>query len=165
MDPVIVSKVQFTKSANDLKEFIPQENVLKSLGGGDDFKYEYIEPTEDENKKLEDTTTRDSLMEERNKIVGDILTTTQSWITATKAKNEEDAKTHKARRVELSEQLSTNYWKLDPYVRSRCHLDRAGIIKEGGKLCFYPDRQQVTEEKGLGLEQHENVPATAAVSA
>ena len=71
---------------------------------------------------------------------------------------------HKARRVELADQLSANYWRLDPYVRSRCHLDRAGIIKEDGKLCFYPERQQVTE-KGLGLEQHENVPATAAVSA
>ncbi|KAK5685772.1 phosphatidylinositol transfer protein csr1, partial [Elasticomyces elasticus] len=32
MDPVIVSKVQFTRSMNDLKEFIPQENILKPMG-------------------------------------------------------------------------------------------------------------------------------------
>lgn len=165
MDPVIVSKVQFTRSANDLKEFVPESNILKTLGGLDDFDYKYIEPAEDENKRMEDTATRDSLVEERNKIVGEILTTTDSWITATKAKNADDVKTHKDRRVELANQLNANYWKLDPYVRSRCHLDRAGIIKEGGKLNFYPDRQEVSEEKSLGVEQHENVPATAAVSA
>lgn len=165
MDPVIVSKVQFTRSMDDLKEFIPQENILKPMGGKDDFDFKYIEPAEDENKTMEDTASRDALTEERNKIATEILTTTSSWISATKAKNEGDAKIHKSRRAELADQLGANYWKLDPYVRSRCHLDRAGIIKEGGKLCFYPDRQDVSQEKVVGVEQHENIPATAAVSA
>lgn len=160
MDPVIVSKVQFTNSASDLEGFIPKENILKSLGGLDSFDYKYIEPQEGENKRMEDTATRDALTEEHNKIVGEILATTTEWITATTAKDNDKIATHKNRRVELASQLNANYWKLDPYVRSRGHLDRAGVIQEGGKLVFYPERQEVKEEKTLGVEQHETVPAT-----
>ncbi len=47
------------------------------------------------------------------------------------------------RRDEVIKSLSANYWKLDPYVRARSLLDRTGVIKEGGKIDFYPT--QVTQ--------------------
>ena len=164
MDPVIVSKVQFTRSSKDLEEFIPRENVLESLGGLDSFDYKYIEPQDGENRRMEDTVTRDAIIEERNRIVGDILTATSEWITATTAKDDDQVTTLKNRRAELTDKLNANYWKLDPYVRSRGHLDRAGIIQEGGNLVFYPEKQEIKQEKTLGVEQHETVPA-AVVSA
>lgn len=42
------------------------------------------------------------------------------------------------RRDSIISQLHQNYWRLDPYVRSRTYLDRGGVIQEGGKIDFYP---------------------------
>jgi len=154
MDPVIVSKIQFTKSVKDLETYIPRERIFKELGGPEDWEYKYIEPEQNENKRMDDTTTREALEDERRDIVRELLTTTSSWITATATKDNEQLKTSKARRDELAEQLSANYWKLDPYVRARNCLDRAGIIPDIG---FQP-QQGLKTEKQLEVEQHETAP-------
>jgi hypothetical protein len=55
-----------------------------------------------------------------------------------------EAETIEARRKErdtLAEQLRSNYWKLDPYVRARTLYDRIGLIEESGKLNFYPSKK------------------------
>ncbi|OJJ79193.1 CRAL-TRIO domain-containing protein [Aspergillus glaucus CBS 516.65] len=155
MDPVIVSKIQFTKSVNDLENYIPRERIFKELGGPENWEYKYIEPEQNENKRMNDTTTREALEEERRDIVKELLTTTSSWITAAATKDNGQIKTIKARRDELAEQLSANYWKLDPYVRARNYLDRAGVIPDVG---FQP-QQVVKMEKELEVEQHETAPA------
>lgn len=155
MDPVIVSKIQFTKSVSDLENYIPRERIFKELGGPEDWEYKYIEPEQNENKRMNDTTTREALEEERRDIVKELLTTTSSWISATGTKSNEQIKTSKTRRDELAEQLSANYWKLDPYVRARNCLDRAGVIPDVG---FQP-QQRVKTEKELEVEQHETAPA------
>lgn len=154
MDPVIVSKIQFTKSVKDLETYIPRERIFKELGGPEDWEYKYIEPEQNENKRMDDTTTREALEDERRDIVRELLTTTSSWITATATKDNEQLKTSKARRDELAEQLSANYWKLDPYVRARNCLDRAGIIPD---IDFQP-QQGLKTEKQLEVEQHETAP-------
>lgn len=154
MDPVIVSKIQFTKSVKDLETYIPRGRIFKELGGPEDWEYKYIEPEQNENKRMDDTTTREALEDERRDIVRELLTTTSSWITATATKDNEQLKTSKARRDELAEQLSANYWKLDPYVRARNCLDRAGIIPD---IDFQP-QQGLKTEKQLEVEQHETAP-------
>lgn len=154
MDPVIVSKIQFTKSVSDLENYIPRERIFKELGGPENWEYKYIEPEQSENKRMDDSTTREALEDERHGIVKELLTTTSSWITASATKDNEQLKTSKARRAELAEQLSANYWKLDPYVRARNCLDRAGIIPDVG---FQP-QQGLKTEKEMKVQQHETAP-------
>lgn len=163
MDPVIVSKIQFTKSASDLENYIPRETIFKELGGPENWEYKYIEPEQNENKKMEDTATRDALVEERRNTVKELLATTSTWITATATKDNEQIKTSKARRSELAEQLSANYWKLDPYVRARNYLDRAGVIQQGEEMDSL-SKQGATTEKQLEVEQHETAPTNTVAA-
>ena len=49
MDPVVASKVHFTRSVNDLDKFIPRDQIPRELAGDEDWEYKYIEPEENEN--------------------------------------------------------------------------------------------------------------------
>lgn len=160
MDPVIVSKIQFTKTIADLEKFIPREQIIKELGGTEDWTYEYVEPDENENDRMEDTTARDALLAQRASIGDELLNTTSKWITAIKNKDEEEAAAAKAHRDALIEQLRLNYWQLDPYVRSRNYLDRTGVIKVGGKIDFYPKSQPQSDVEVAKVVEVEHVEQT-----
>ncbi len=41
-------------------------------------------------------------------------------------------------RRQLAAALRANYWRLDPYVRARTIYDRIGVIREDGRIDFYP---------------------------
>ena len=133
LDPIVASKVQFVNGANDLKSSIPSEHILKELGGEEDREYKYVEPDPKENEKLKDTTTRDTIIAERDQLGEEFSKATSAWISATSGSEET------ARRDDLIEQLRANYWKLDPFIRARSLLDRIGVIQEGGTIDFYPE--------------------------
>ncbi|KAF7168203.1 hypothetical protein CNMCM5623_001273 [Aspergillus felis] len=162
MDPVIVSKIQFTKSIADMEKFIPRDQIVKELGGTEDWTYEYVEPDENENDCMEDTTARDALLAQRASIGDELLNATAKWVTAIKNKDEEETAAAKARRDELIEQLRLNYWQLDPYVRSRNYLDRTGVIREGGKIDFYPKSQPQSDVEVAKVVEVEHVEQTQA---
>ena len=65
LDPVVAAKIHFTKNREDLEKFIPPNQIMKELGGAEDWEYEYVEVKEGENNKMEDTATRDKLISER----------------------------------------------------------------------------------------------------
>lgn len=133
MDPVVASKVHFTKSVKDLDKFVSRDQIPKELAGDEDWEYKYIEPKEDENKVMEDTSTRDSLMFERLVMGIRMLAATAVWISATTfAEGKEDKPTVeelKRRRNTIIDDFRQNYWKLDPYVRQRAIVDRNGMLK------------------------------------
>ena len=58
MDPVVASKVHFTKSVADLDKFISRTQIPRELKGDEDWQYEYVEPKKDENAIMKDTATR-----------------------------------------------------------------------------------------------------------
>merc|ERR1712110_732072 len=62
-DPVVASKIHFTKNTSDLEKYIPKE-----LGGDDPFVYEYIEPKEGECDRLQDEATRNKMLQDRIQI-------------------------------------------------------------------------------------------------
>ncbi|KAJ5914534.1 hypothetical protein N7504_003417 [Penicillium tannophilum] len=138
MDPDIAAKVQFTSSAADLTKFIDRSKLPKGVGGDENWEYKYIEPKEDENARMEDTTTRDALLRERQQIGEEFLTATAEWNEAAKAKDKTKVQAAASQRTFLAERLRVNHWKTDPYIRARLYLDRAGVIQEGGKVDFYP---------------------------
>lgn len=164
MDPVIVAKVQFTKTIDDLEKFISRDQIVKELGGAEDWTYEYVEPDENENDRMEDTTARDALLAQRASIGDELLAATAKWVTAIKNKNEEETAAAKAHRDELIEQLRSNYWQLDPYVRSRNYLDRTGVIKDGGNIDFYPKNQPQSDVEVAKVVEVEHVEQTKVLA-
>ncbi|KAL4806833.1 CRAL-TRIO domain-containing protein [Aspergillus unguis] len=157
MDPVIVSKVHFTNNAKDLSKFIDMDKLPKEIGGGEDWTYDYKEPTEGENARMDDIATRDALQAERMKIGEELLQTTSQWIKAGGEKKAEDVKSNQAKREEIIERLRLNYWKIDPYTRGRNNLDRTNVIQSGGKIDFYPSEvaPPVEELKALEIDHIE----------
>ncbi|CAG8122201.1 unnamed protein product [Penicillium olsonii] len=162
MDPEIAAKVQFTNSVSDLEKFIPRDQIVKEMGGSEDWSYKYIEPTETENSMMEDTTTRDALRAERSNIGDEFLGATSSWIDATKSKDASKIQSAVSERDYLVERLRVNHWKLDPYVRARLCLDRMNVIQPGGKIDFYPKDVDVDAIKASKVEHLESINGAVA---
>jgi hypothetical protein len=131
LDPVVASKIHFTRSYADLEKFIPKSQIIKELEGPEDFEWKYIEPTEDENEIMKDTATRDRILEERQEMEERFEEATRQWIAG------EDVS---AERNKIVDELNENYWKLDPYIRARTVYDRLGMIGEKGGF-VYPKKE------------------------
>ena len=163
MDPEIAAKVQFTNSVADLEKFIPRDQIVKEMGGAEDWSYEYIEPSAEENSRMDDITTRDALKAERQSIGEEFLLATATWIDASKSKDASKIQSSESERGYLVERLRVNHWKLDPYVRARLCLDRMRVIQQGGKIDFYPKDAPVESEdaiKASNVEHLERVNGT-----
>ncbi|CAG8954181.1 hypothetical protein HYFRA_00005801 [Hymenoscyphus fraxineus] len=140
LDPVVASKVHFTNNNLELEEFVPRSNIIKELGGDEDWEYKYIEPSPTENDLMKDTATRDKLLAERENTVKEFEKATTDWIALAAA----DATKAKEERSRLATSLKDGYWVLDPYVRARSYYDRVGLIKKGERPVFYPQRAEVS---------------------
>ncbi|KAJ5538617.1 hypothetical protein N7494_008096 [Penicillium frequentans] len=139
LDPVVASKVHFVTGARELEGLVPAEHIIKELGGPEDWEVKYIEPTPNENERLRDTATRDVILEERKALGDKLFSMNAEWITGS------GGDSLNSRRDVVIQQLSDNYWRLDPYVRARSLLDRTRVIQEGGKIDFYPGPEAVPE--------------------
>ena len=131
---MVAAKVHFLSGAQALEKLIPQDRIIKELGGAEDWEYEYIEPKPHENDKLHDTATRDTILADRKKLADELFSLTTEWISG----SEVDESLNSSRDAVIKK-LSDNYWTLDPYVRARTILDRTGVIKGDGEIDFYPD--------------------------
>jgi hypothetical protein len=154
LDPVVANKVQFTNKIEDMEEFIEKSHIPKDLGGEEGWEFKYIPPVIGENEMMKDVAAKVQVEAERQKIVDGFEKATISWI-----ENSTDEETKK-KRWELRLSLKANYWKLDPYVRSRSYYDRAGIIQPGGHLQFY-----APAEKAAPVPENAAVPTAAPVAA
>ncbi|KZL75414.1 CRAL/TRIO domain-containing protein [Colletotrichum tofieldiae] len=134
LDPVVAAKVHFTNNVKEMSEFIEPSHILKELDGQEDWDYKYVEPIAGENDKMKDTATRDTLVSGREDLIHEYEETTLQWI---KEAGTDKEPAVKAQREELARKLRDDYWKLDPYIRAKCFLDRTGVIQEGGKIDMY----------------------------
>lgn len=141
MDPVVASKVHFTRSVNDLDKFISRDQIPRELAGDEEWEYRYIQPEDNENEIMQDTATRDSLMYERMMIGLRMLAATAAWISVTDYSGGPEDKSKveelKIRRNGIIEEFKQNYWKLDPYIRARALIDRAGVLKADGTIVVH----------------------------
>ncbi|OQD61021.1 hypothetical protein PENPOL_c019G05906 [Penicillium polonicum] len=145
LDPVVAAKIHFTKNRQDLENFIHPSQIMKELEGDEDWEYKYVEVPENENPKMADKETRDTLMAERQKLAQEIQDTTVEWIRASFKKETDAASAAEEKRKGLIEQLRAHYWVLDPYVRARSLYDRLNVVQGGGKINFYPGSEKEEE--------------------
>ncbi|KAK9479141.1 CRAL-TRIO domain-containing protein [Lipomyces japonicus] len=121
LDPVVASKIHFARSPDDLAKFLPKEKIWKELGGTNDWEYKYIEPVAGEDDLLNDSETREKLLEEREKIVREYEDATWSWIFSTSSE-------FRNARNEIAKRLREDYVNIDPYLRAKTVYDRVGYI-------------------------------------
>ena len=143
LDPVVAAKVHFTSSVDDLEKFIDRSKILKELGGDEDWQYVFVEPKEDEDKLMQDSSAKQPFLEQRQEMVKEYEKETFDWIKQSSGATSEESERTKKQRDELASKLNDNYWKLDPYIRARTLYDRTGMIKEGGAINFYPGNEKV----------------------
>lgn len=127
IDPVVASKISFTKNEKDLLKFIDSDQIPKSLGGTSRFEYEWIAPKEGESSFLDKTEERNQLLKQRDELSEKLEKETFAWATASdKAAiaSADDA------REKTQAQLIHHYYKLDPYTRARTIADRNGSLGE-----------------------------------
>lgn len=154
LDPVVAAKVDFTRNIEGLEKYIARENILSAYGGGDDWVYTYIEPSADEDARITQDGSfyaqREEILAERREIAERFLAATQAWIRHGEVPGEQEEAAIQAQlRINAVEALWSNYWKLDPYVRSRTVLDRTGVIGAEGAIELYPDRRKKAEEAAI----------------
>lgn len=139
LDPVVAGKVHFTKNTEELSNYVAMEQIPKEMGGNENYEYEYIPPSPDENSQMENTEARDEILNVRKTLALQFESVTVQWING-----EQDTKEALKERSEIATKLRDNYWELDPYVRARTLYDRLGVIGPKGVLDFYPKAPKQT---------------------
>lgn len=133
LDPVVASKVQFLSKIEQLAEFIPIEDIPSYMGGKADVKFNYLTPDVPAPLAADKVASRDRLVTERSGLLDQYISLTNEWASEVITKKPTaDAKL--PARHALAMQLRENYWNIDPFVRGRVQLDRAGILQPGGTV-------------------------------
>ncbi|KAI9707255.1 MAG: hypothetical protein M1836_000215 [Candelina mexicana] len=151
LDPVVASKVHFTKNIEELEHYVPRNHVPKELGGGEDWAYQYIEPTASENARMSDSSTTEGLLRERKTIIEEYETATLAWIGKSVASDR--FRELQQRRDSIAGNLRDSYWRIDPYIRARTLYDRLGNISEDGQIQPYPELDRVNDRRQVDSGQ------------
>lgn len=127
LDPVVASKINFTKNSSDLEKYIDNKELIKDLGGSSDYEYKYLEPTREANGLAIDVNDSVSVdcVAEREQLQRAFIEKTIEWIEAS------DIKSSKAlldERIQIGKKLTENFKTFDGCVRNRGHYDRVGDI-------------------------------------
>lgn len=134
----MASKIHFTKTGEELEEFIPRSQIIKELGGDEDWEWKYVEPEAGEDAALEDTARLATLQADRDAVVKQYEKLTRDWISAVES---DESDKMRAARMEVAGKLESGYWHMDRHLRGRTVYDRTGVLGENGKLEFYPKKK------------------------
>ncbi|KAK4054517.1 hypothetical protein OIV83_001011 [Microbotryomycetes sp. JL201] len=136
LDPVVRNKIQMTKNTDDLCVHIPKKHLVKSLGGDNDWQWNYQEIVPGENEKQKDKETRKRLEKERADLISQYEEVTREWM-----KEDKPSEKLVKKRKMLMHRMRAQYWELDPYIRGRGCYHRHGNIVGNGLVYFeYPNQ-------------------------
>ncbi|KAF8250113.1 CRAL/TRIO domain-containing protein [Wilcoxina mikolae CBS 423.85] len=150
LDPVVASKIHFTKTTEELEQFIPRSQIIKEIGGDEDWEYTYVEPTEGEDEALKDTARLASLQPARDAVVKEYEQLTREWIAAAVGSAESNEKKNK--KDELAKKLAIGYWEMDKHLRGRTVYDRTGVLGPDGSVNFYPKKPELPETSDSDID-------------
>lgn len=129
LDPVVASKIMFTKNVDELSKYMAKDQIPEYLGGGLKLNLDkYDMPDGSKDELLKDTATRDKLQAEREEYIQQFLELTAKWIETDPADKEKHDKIRHERAL-VAEKIDNNYIALDPYIRSRSAYDIRGELK------------------------------------
>ncbi|KAF9341931.1 hypothetical protein BGZ91_009372 [Linnemannia elongata] len=121
LDPVVASKIKFTRNDKELTEVIDANHLPNKYDGGKDkYTYKYTPVVSGENDRFKDVETKNRLLDEWKGILWKFEAVTKEWIQAggknASGRSEEEIE---AERLSLAKELRVAYFKLDPYIRAR----------------------------------------------
>ncbi|KAF9580816.1 hypothetical protein BGW38_002387 [Lunasporangiospora selenospora] len=121
LDPVVASKVRFTRNDNEMTQYIPAEHLPdRYKSGKDKYKYKYIHSQPDENKCMEDTATKDELVKAWETTFWRFEELTREWFhfgtAEASGRSEQEIE---AERDQCAKDLRKAFFKMDPYIRAR----------------------------------------------
>ncbi|KAG0207661.1 hypothetical protein BGX28_001179 [Mortierella sp. GBA30] len=122
LDPVVASKIRFTRNDKELTEIIDANHLpTKYDGGKDQYAYKYAPVAAGENDRMKDTETRERLLEEWKAIMWKFEALTREWVACKKPEtvNPRPEEVIEEERLNLTKELRVAYFKLDPYIRAR----------------------------------------------
>ncbi|KAI3403106.1 CSR1 [Candida oxycetoniae] len=129
LDPVVASKIHFTKDAKELSKFIDPTLIPDYLGGEDTTRgyYPIPEPKDEFPPKRKDAE-YSRLRREKDYLLTRFFETTKRWIEST---NPQVSDRYLKDKIDLNIALSRNYIQLDPYVRIPGIYDRDHTLVVG----------------------------------
>lgn len=126
LDPVVASKIHFTKGFDDIAKFIDPEHIPEYLGGNDTEDLSYPKPSKEHITPMK---TRDAeflrLCSVRDELYVRFIDATIRWVEST---NPEVSSQYLKDKIQISYELSDNYIALDPYLRNPGVFDRNGFL-------------------------------------
>ncbi|KAG0147649.1 hypothetical protein CROQUDRAFT_91163 [Cronartium quercuum f. sp. fusiforme G11] len=127
LDPVVRSKIFFTKSNEELREYFDEQYILEEHGGSSTWKMSYPDPDittpeVDQNRKAE-------LMGQRKELVQKYIEATNRWIDDSSATNAD-------LRHFVALMMRVQGLTLDPYIRGKTFYHRQGCVLENGLIGF-----------------------------
>lgn len=126
LDPVVASKIHFTKGYKDLVKLVEPKYIPDYLGGEDEIGNRYTKPQELDlaPPKAKGLHYR-NLKEQRHELMVRYLEATKKWI---EASDSVVSSQYLRDRIYLSYDLSDNYLEIDPYIRKTGTYDRDGSL-------------------------------------
>ncbi|KAG0280778.1 hypothetical protein BGZ95_008683 [Linnemannia exigua] len=135
LDPVVASKIRFTRSDKELTEVIDANHLPNKYDGGkDQFTYQYIPVQAGENDRMKDAETKERLLEEWKALMWKFEALTREWIDCKKVDGARAEDVIENERSSLAKELRVAYFKLDPYIRSRnlYHRSEHPVLQSDG---------------------------------
>ncbi len=131
LDPVVRAKVAFTKNAKDVADRVPAERLISDLGGKVKTGFQFEEPEEGENAKLDDKQGREQAWNNYMKYANEYEDATRKWIDS----NGRDNKIVEKRNY-LVKQLRIAQFEMEPYIRGLTVYHRNGTVDGQGKVTW-----------------------------
>ncbi|CCD27107.1 Csr1p NDAI_0J02150 [Naumovozyma dairenensis CBS 421] len=128
LDPVVASKIVFTKNTSELERFLKPEQIPSYLGGKNDSidLDHYVKPDGSHDDKLKDKEGLQLVQNQRIELIDKFVKLTVDWI---QSETDEQSKELFAERCNVSDDICNNYIELDPFIRSRSSYDINGLLK------------------------------------
>lgn len=134
LDPVVRSKIQFTKTPNDTKDRVPAERFPEDYKGVMTSKVEFLEPQEGENKLHEDKEERQKRYDHYFELAKEYEDVTRQW-----AEKGSDKVVEK--RNILVKKLRIAQFEMEPYTRGKTLFHRDGTIDGQGIVSWLYKQQ------------------------
>ncbi|KAG0147650.1 hypothetical protein CROQUDRAFT_655855 [Cronartium quercuum f. sp. fusiforme G11] len=127
LDPVVRSKFAFTKSNEELLDYVDKRYLFEEHGGTSTWKLSYQPP--DITTPEVDQTRKAELMSQRKKLVEKYIEATNRWIDDSSATNAD-------LRHFVALMMRVQGLTLDPYIRGKTFYHRQGCVLENGLIGF-----------------------------
>ncbi|SPO21091.1 related to CSR1 - phosphatidylinositol transfer protein [Ustilago trichophora] len=130
LDPVVRSKVKFTKKPEDL-DIVPKERLLSNMGGENTSEFEFVEPVEGENDQTKDEEGKKRTWNNYMSLAKEYEKVTRKWC-ETKGQDKQIVQ----QRELLVKKLRIAQFEHEPYFRGKTIYHRDGTIDGQGVVTW-----------------------------